>query len=379
MADNIALNSMSGGSVVAADDISNVFYQVVKLGLGADGALDNLVDAGQQVMAASIPVVLASDSSDVKITLDSEAVVLGTGSAAIGKLAANSGVDIGDVTLNAGTAEFGKLAAGVAEIGNVKNSGTFVTQVNGDALTSLQLIDDVVHVDDAGFTLGTSKGVMTMGFAGTQSVNANDAAALACTTGGFLKVIAQTNSGVDIGDVDVTTITGVTMSNAGMQITGDEAHDAPDAGNPVKIGGKAVNFDGTAPVTPVAENDRTNALTDAHGALLIRGDQPYRWQATDNQSSAQTNTALQGAPGASLSLYITDMIISNGAVAGNVKIVEDTGGSPADIIEVMYFAINGGMSKRFATPIKITANKNVGYTSVTSTTHSVTLSGFIAP
>lgn len=36
-------------------------------------------------------------ASDVKITLDGEAVVLGAGSAAIGKLAANSGVDIGDV------------------------------------------------------------------------------------------------------------------------------------------------------------------------------------------------------------------------------------------------------------------------------------------
>jgi hypothetical protein len=73
------------------------------------------------------------------------------------------------------------------------------------------------------------------------------------------------------------------------------------------------------------------------------------------------------------------MIISNGATAGSVKIVEDTAGTPVDIIELMYFPINGGMSKRFATPIRVTANKDVGYTSVTSTTHSVTLSGYIAP
>jgi hypothetical protein len=46
-------------------------------------------------------------------------VILGTGSAVFGKLAANSGVDIGDVTLNAGTAEIGKLAAGTASIGTV--------------------------------------------------------------------------------------------------------------------------------------------------------------------------------------------------------------------------------------------------------------------
>ena len=39
----------------------------------------------------------ATGSGDVPVTLDGEAVVLGAGSAAIGKLAANSGVDIGDV------------------------------------------------------------------------------------------------------------------------------------------------------------------------------------------------------------------------------------------------------------------------------------------
>ena len=67
---------------------------------------------GQTTMANSEPVVLASDHSDVKITLDSEAVVLGAGSAAIGKLAANSGVDIGDVDILS-------IAAGDNNIGNV--------------------------------------------------------------------------------------------------------------------------------------------------------------------------------------------------------------------------------------------------------------------
>ena len=44
------------------------------------------------------------------------------------------------------------------------------------------------HIDDGGFTLGTDRGIMMMGFAGTQSVDSDDAAALACTTGGHLKV-----------------------------------------------------------------------------------------------------------------------------------------------------------------------------------------------
>lgn len=39
----------------------------------------------------------------------------------------------------------------------VTNAGTFAVQVDGSALTALQLIDDVVYTDDAAFTPGTSK------------------------------------------------------------------------------------------------------------------------------------------------------------------------------------------------------------------------------
>lgn len=113
MADNYSFKDASGTSrTAAADDISSVHYPRVKIVLGTDGAADNDVDAGQQVMAASLPVVLASDHSDVKVTLDGETVVLGAGTAAFGKLSANSGVDIGDVDILS-------IAAGDNNIGNV--------------------------------------------------------------------------------------------------------------------------------------------------------------------------------------------------------------------------------------------------------------------
>lgn len=102
------------------------------------------------------------------------------------------------------------------------------------------------------------------------------------------------------------------------------------------------------------------------------------WAATDNQAAAQTDTALQATPGAGLSLYVTDIIISNGATAGSVKLVEDTA-SAADIVELMYFAINGGCVINLKTPIKLTANKDLGYTSVSVTSHSITVCGFTAP
>jgi hypothetical protein len=198
------------GKDIAVDTISAVEYQVIKIALGADGAFDTLVDSGQQTMANSLPVVLASDHTDMKITLDSEAVVLGAGSAAFGKLAANSGVDIGDVDVTSvipgtgatnlgkaidtalGGTDTGVLALTVRDdtlatlteadgdvsalrvdstgrlwcnvsntvtVGShaVTNAGTFAVQVDGAALTALQLIDDSIFADDAAFTAGTSK------------------------------------------------------------------------------------------------------------------------------------------------------------------------------------------------------------------------------
>lgn len=55
----------------------------------------------------------------------------------------------------------------------------------------------------------------------------------------------------------------VVDSSVGVESVGNEAHDAVDSGNPVKIGGKA---SGTAP-TQVASGDRVDAYFDRYGKL----------------------------------------------------------------------------------------------------------------
>lgn len=59
----------------------------------------------------------------------------------------------------------------------VTNAGTFAVQVDGAALTSLQLLDDAIFSDDAAFTPGTSKG-LAVGFqaddTATDSVDEGD-------------------------------------------------------------------------------------------------------------------------------------------------------------------------------------------------------------
>ena len=74
----------------------------------------------------------------------------------------------------------------------VTNAGTFAVQVDGNALTALQLIDDTVFTDDAAFTPGTSK-VSIAGFqadeASIDSVDEGDAGAARMTLD--RKVITQ--------------------------------------------------------------------------------------------------------------------------------------------------------------------------------------------
>ncbi len=97
MADDTTLNSMTGGDTIGADEISGVKYQRIKLITGADGVNDGDVSS-----ANGLPVELVAGTASIG--------KLGAGTASIGKLGANSGVDIGDVTLNGGETAVGALA-----------------------------------------------------------------------------------------------------------------------------------------------------------------------------------------------------------------------------------------------------------------------------
>jgi hypothetical protein len=70
---------------------------------------------------------------------------------------------------------------GINDSGNsitVDNGGTFAVQVDGAALTALQLLDDTVIADDAAFTVGTSKVTMAGALAVAHGANPDAADAL---------------------------------------------------------------------------------------------------------------------------------------------------------------------------------------------------------
>lgn len=152
----------------------------------------------------------------------------------------------------------------------VTNVGTFATQIDGSALTALQLIDDSVKADDAAFTVATDKVTMTGVVAVAHGANpdaadANDAvAALAnrhripFTIGGHPNIITVrlqfTAAQTDVAVVTVGASTKIVVT--AFQVTLDNASTVFPS---VRLGFGTAN-------TPT-----TTGVIGAHGGLPAGG------------------------------------------------------------------------------------------------------------
>jgi hypothetical protein len=165
---------------VAADDIGGVHYQRVKLALGADGAgVDAVAGAGavstavQRVTLASDDPVTTSvqimddwdetDRAKVNVIVGQAGIAAGTGvdgvtvprvslatdvplpagTNGIGKLTANSGVDIGDVdvtSISAGENHLGEVGGKTAVVAVTLSTDTSA-YASGDLIADTQQID----------------------------------------------------------------------------------------------------------------------------------------------------------------------------------------------------------------------------------------------
>lgn len=366
MADNTVLNLGSGGDTIASDDIAGVKHQRVKLSLGADGtAADAPVGGG--VEAGSLRVTLASDSTGVlsvddngstlsiddgagSITVDNGGTfavqatlaaettkVIGTvnvaaaqtlatvttvgavtaitnalpaGTNAIGKLAANSGVDIGDVdvttvgTITPGTAStsLGKAEDAAHTSGDV---GVMSLAVRRDADTSLVGTDGdyaPLQVNAA----GSLKVAITAG-AGSGGTSIADGASFTRDTtsltpvGGVVEASAPTVTAGDAVALSLTTGGAVRVAVASGGIAGavvDSVAGATDEG----VLAVAVRDDALATLTPV-DGDYTQLRTNARGA---------QWVALDS-TVAQTVTL---AAGTATNEIVGD-VAQDAAIGGN--------------------------------------------------------------
>lgn len=185
----------------------------------------------------------------------------------------------------------------------------------------------------------------------------------------------------NIGDVDVLTLPNVTLA-AGTntnEVVGDVAHDAAAAGNPVLLAGIAQDTDDTAPPNAVsAEGDATRLATNRDGALHVLPHGPRVWSYHENSASTLTDTSVKAAPGAGLSLYVTDIVVSLGAATALNVLFEE--GTTTTVLGPFYLeAVSGrGLAIQFRTPKKLTANTALSVTTSAAVLHSIEVLGYTA-
>jgi hypothetical protein len=229
LADNIQLNSGSGGSIMAADDISSVFYPRSKIIHGADGTND-----GDVSTANPFPVRL----------------YIGTTAVSVGAGAVGTGVP--RVTLASDDPAVALLTTMDADTGGI--------------LTAIQIMDDWDESDRAKVNLivgqaGIAAGAGAVGATVPRVTLASDDPGVALLT----------TIDTDTGNIATSLAVMDDWDNAasdGASVSGDVAHDGVDAGEPVKMGAKAVAT--LSSQTLVAANDRTNVFADLDGALVSR-------------------------------------------------------------------------------------------------------------
>lgn len=161
MADNTTLNTGSGGDTLATDDIGGVKYPRSKIVIGADGTNDGDVSSANPlpVSLASVPSHAVTNAGTFAVQAAQTGTWTVTGAGGSFPITDSSG----SITVDApaGTPVFVRLSDGSAAITTlpvslasvpshaVTNAGTFATQIDGAALTALQLIDNIVLAEDA--------------------------------------------------------------------------------------------------------------------------------------------------------------------------------------------------------------------------------------
>lgn len=132
---------------------------------------------------------------------------------------------------------------------------------------------------------------------------------------------------------------------------GDVAHDGADSGNPVKVGGKAVDAEPTA----VAANDRANLITDLVGKLITlpyANPENFVSGAITSAMTGTTSTSLIAAPAAGLRNYITTIVCSNAHATVGTDIVIQDGSAGPTLMTIPAAAVYGGAVINLPVPLR---------------------------
>jgi hypothetical protein len=243
LADNKVMNAGSGGATIATDDIGGVDHPRVKVEFGADGSATDVSSANP------LPTVQTG--------------ALPAGANAIGKLAANSGVDIGDVDVTSSALPTGaSTAAKQPALGTAGAASADVISVQGVASGT------VIPVSDGA-------GSLTVDNAGTFAVQADtelttadlDAGAGTDTRAVVGLVVAKSGGAANVSSVDPLPVS--IASSVSVTSSSDRAEDSVavsgHSGTPVLD----VRNDSAAAKTST-DGDYSMLATDDAGRVGVR-------------------------------------------------------------------------------------------------------------
>lgn len=369
MSDNVAI-TQGAGTTIATDDVGGAQYQRIKVGLGADGSATDAVGGAGAVSAAVQRVTLASDDPAV------------TALQIMDDWDESDRLKVNPIVGQAG------VAAGAGAVGVTVPRVTLAS--DDPAVTALQIMDDWDETDRCKVNIiagqvGVAGGSGVVSALTQRVVLATDVA-LPAGTNAIGKLSA--NSGVDIGDVDVTSVPadpfglnadaasasgsisaklraiatalGITAFDLGQGSGGTRtlrvsaeavAHDGIDSGNPVKMGGRARSSE----IAAVASDDRVDFIADLTGKQIVlpyANPENYVSGAITSAMTGTTSTSLVAAPGAGLRNYINTIIVSNAhATVGTDVIIQDGSGGTT-LLTIPAAAVYGGAVITLTTPLR---------------------------
>lgn len=176
----------------------------------------------------------------------------------------------------------------------------------------------------------------------------------------------------------VVTVQGIaSMTPMLATAAGAVAHDGADSGNPVKVGGRAVN----AEIAAQSNNDRSDFITDLVGKQIIMpyaNPENFVSGCITSAMTGTTSTSLIAAPASGLRNYITQITVSNSdADQGTDVLIQDGSGGTTLYVIPAAFAY-GGAVLTFPVPLRqpTTATAIFCQNVTTGATTKVSASGY---
>ncbi len=218
----IQLNTMAGGENVAVDSIGAVNYQAMKVMLGSDGVADLYLDSGQQTMANSVPVVLASNHGDVPVILSLGTASIGTMSVANSVNIANTGGNV-NITNSAGwivaqsnTSDLVRVVNSAGWIVSVANTLGLFRNVSSTIINSAGWI---VAVSNTGSPIALT-GTSDVAIVGSVVVSNTNPTVSVINSAGWIVAVSNTGSPVALtGTSDVAVVGVVSIANTGGDVS----------------------------------------------------------------------------------------------------------------------------------------------------------------